>query len=41
MVYAISEDLDAQERDVILRGLYKINAFMRLQVETYAAGKEE
>ena len=41
MVYAISEDLDAQERDVVLRGLYKINAFMRLQVETYAAGKEE
>lgn len=41
MVYAITEELTMQEREAILSGLYKMNAYMRLQLKNYAAGKEE
>lgn len=41
MVRAITADLNVCERDAILKGLKKMNAFMRLQLESYAARKED
>lgn len=41
MVRAITQDMNQAEKDAIMSGLYKMNAFLQSGLEDYARGKDE